>query len=145
MTDTPGSNTPEYTVSELSGALKRTVEDAYGHVRVRGELGRVTRAKSGHLYLDLKDERACLDGVMWKGMAGALSFRPEEGLEVIAEGRLSTFPGRPDGASGGAQAPACGRRSVRRGAQAPAAFPAAGDRRRDLAHRRGDPGHPPPA
>lgn len=94
MTDTPGSNTPEYTVSELSGALKRTVEDAYGHVRVRGELGRVTRAKSGHLYLDLKDERACLDGVMWKGMAGALSFRPEEGLEVIAEGRLSTFPGR---------------------------------------------------
>ncbi|MGJ3230584.1 MAG: exodeoxyribonuclease VII large subunit [Oceanicaulis sp.] len=94
MTDAPISNTPEYTVSELSGALKRTVEDAYGHVRVRGELGRVTRAKSGHLYLDLKDERACLDGVMWKGMAGGLSFRPEEGLEVIAEGRLSTFPGR---------------------------------------------------
>ncbi len=94
MTEAPISNTPEYTVSELSGALKRTVEDAYGHVRVRGELGRVTRAKSGHLYLDLKDERACLDGVMWKGLAGALSFRPEEGLEVIAEGRLSTFPGR---------------------------------------------------
>jgi len=94
MTDAPVSNTPEYTVSELSGALKRTVEDAYGHVRVRGELGRVTRAKSGHLYLDLKDERASLDGVMWKGMAGVLNFRPEEGLEVIAEGRLSTFPGR---------------------------------------------------
>ncbi|MEQ8403570.1 MAG: exodeoxyribonuclease VII large subunit [Oceanicaulis sp.] len=94
MTDAPISNTPEYTVSELSGALKRTVEDAYGHVRVRGELGRVTRAKSGHLYLDLKDERASLDGVMWKGLASGLSFRPEEGLEVIAEGRLSTFPGR---------------------------------------------------
>jgi exodeoxyribonuclease VII large subunit len=94
MTDAPVSNTPEYTVSELSGALKRTVEDSYGHVRVRGELGRVTRAKSGHLYLDLKDERASLDGVMWKGMAGALNFRPEEGLEVIAEGRLSTFPSR---------------------------------------------------
>lgn len=94
MTDAPLSNTPEYTVSELSGALKRTVEDAYGHVRVRGELGRVTRAKSGHMYLDLKDERACLDGVMWKGLAASLAFRPEEGLEVIAEGRLSTFPGR---------------------------------------------------
>ncbi|XBQ15253.1 MAG: exodeoxyribonuclease VII large subunit [Oceanicaulis sp.] len=95
MTDAPHRpNTPEYSVSELSGALKKTVEDAYGHVRVRGELGRVTRAKSGHLYLDLKDERACLDGVMWKGMTAGLSFRPEEGLEVIAEGRLSTFPGR---------------------------------------------------
>jgi len=94
MTDAPIPNTPEYTVSELSGALKRTVEDAYGHVRVRGELGRVTRAKSGHLYLDLKDERASLDGVMWKGVASVLNFRPEEGLEVIAEGRLSTFPGR---------------------------------------------------
>ena len=96
MTDTPDPrpNTPEYTVSELSGALKRTVEEVYDHVRVRGELGRVTQAKSGHLYLDLKDERASLDGVMWKGMAALLNFRPEEGLEVIAEGRLSTFPGR---------------------------------------------------
>ncbi|TGY88319.1 exodeoxyribonuclease VII large subunit [Marinicauda algicola] len=88
------SNTPEFTVSELSRALKKTVEDAYGHVRVRGELGRVTVAKSGHVYLDLKDESAVIDGVMWKGMAAALGFRPEEGLEVIAEGRLSTFPGR---------------------------------------------------
>ena len=94
MTDAPASNAHEYTVSELSGALKKTVEDAYGHVRVRGELGRVTRAKSGHVYLDMKDERAVLDGVMWKGLAAALRFRPEEGLEVIAEGRLSTFPGR---------------------------------------------------
>lgn len=94
MTDAPASNIHEYTVSELSGALKRTVEDAYGHVRVRGELGRVTVAKSGHVYLDMKDERAVLDGVMWKGVAAGLSFRPEEGLEVIAEGRLSTFPGR---------------------------------------------------
>lgn len=91
---TPVSNTPEYTVSELARDLKRTVEDAYGQVRVRGELGRVTVAKSGHVYLDLKDESAVIDGVMWKGMAAALAFRPEEGLEVIAEGRLSTFPGR---------------------------------------------------
>jgi exodeoxyribonuclease VII large subunit len=94
MSDTPPSNTPEYTVSEISGALKRTVEDAYGHVRVRGELGRVIVAKSGHVYLDLKDEKAALDGVMWKGMAAMLNFKPEEGLEIIAEGRLSTFPGR---------------------------------------------------
>jgi exodeoxyribonuclease VII large subunit len=93
MTDAP-SNIHEYTVSELSGALKRTVEEAYGHVRVRGELGRVTVAKSGHVYLDMKDERAVIDGVMWKGLAANLSFRPEEGLEVIAEGKLSTFPGR---------------------------------------------------
>lgn len=88
------SNTPEYTVSELSRALKRTVEDTYDHVRVRGELGRVTVAKSGHVYLDMKDEQAVIDGVMWKGLAAGLAFKPEEGLEVIAEGRLSTFPGR---------------------------------------------------
>jgi len=94
MTDNAVSNTPEYTVSELSNALKRTVEQAYDHVRVRGELGRVTVAKSGHVYLDMKDEKAVIDGVMWKGVANMLSFRPEEGLEVIAEGRLSTFPGR---------------------------------------------------
>lgn len=94
MTDASASNTPEYTVSELSNALKRTVEQAYDHVRVRGELGRVTIAKSGHVYLDMKDDKAVIDGVMWKGVAAHLNFRPEEGLEVIAEGRLSTFPGR---------------------------------------------------
>lgn len=94
MTDSAVSNSPEYTVSELSNALKRTVEQAYDHVRVRGELGRVTVAKSGHVYLDMKDEKAVIDGVMWKGVANMLSFRPEEGLEVVAEGRLSTFPGR---------------------------------------------------
>lgn len=93
MTET-ASNAHEYTVSELSGALKRTVEETYGHVRVRGELGRVTVAKSGHVYLDMKDDRAVIDGVMWKGVAAHLNFRPEEGLEVIAEGKLSTFPGR---------------------------------------------------
>ncbi|MGP1276232.1 MAG: exodeoxyribonuclease VII large subunit [Caulobacterales bacterium] len=87
-------NTPEYSVSDLARALKRTVETEYGHVRVRGELGRVTIPKSGHMYLDLKDAEAVIDGVMWKGSVAGLSFRPEEGLEVIAEGRLSTFPGR---------------------------------------------------
>ncbi|MCC5982263.1 MAG: exodeoxyribonuclease VII large subunit [Oceanicaulis sp.] len=92
MTDL--TNTPEYTVSELARALKRTVEESYAFVRVRGELGRVTIPKSGHMYLDLKDAEAVIDGVMWKGVVSTLNFRPEEGLEVIAEGRLSTFPGR---------------------------------------------------
>lgn len=90
----PLGNAPELTVSELSQALKRTVEDAYGFVRVRGELGRVVIAKSGHLYVDLKDEGAVIASVMWKGAAQTLAFRPEEGLEVVCEGRLSTFPGR---------------------------------------------------
>ncbi|MCC5996102.1 MAG: exodeoxyribonuclease VII large subunit [Oceanicaulis sp.] len=90
----PASNVHEYSVSELARSLKRTVEETYGHVRVRGELGRVIIAKSGHVYLDMKDESAVIDAVMWKGLASNLSFRPEEGLEVIVEGRLSTYPGR---------------------------------------------------
>ena len=84
----------EYTVSELSGAVKRSLEDGFGYVRVRGELGRVTRAGSGHVYLDLKDEKAVLSGVMWKGVASRLSIAPEQGMEVIATGKLSTFPGQ---------------------------------------------------
>lgn len=75
-------------------ALKRTIETAYDHVRVRGELGRVTIARSGHMYADLKDDKAVLNTIMWKGQVGRLPFRPEEGLEVIATGRLSTYPGR---------------------------------------------------
>jgi exodeoxyribonuclease VII large subunit len=88
------TNSPEMTVSELAAALKRTVEENYAFVRVRGELGRVVLAKSGHLYFDIKDEGATLNTVMWKGQAGRLPFKPEEGLEVVAEGRLSTYPGR---------------------------------------------------
>lgn len=87
-------NVPEYTVSELSGAIKKTVEGAFGYVRVRGELGRVSRPASGHLYMDLKDEKAVLNGVMWKGTASKLSIRPEQGLEVICTGKLTTFPGQ---------------------------------------------------
>lgn len=87
-------NVPEYSVSELSGKLKRTIEDTYGYVRVRGELGRVTRAASGHVYLDMKDERAVISSVMWKGTAARQSVKPEQGLEVIATGRMSTFPGQ---------------------------------------------------
>ena len=89
-----GSNAPEMTVSELSTRLKRTVEDAYSFIRVRGELGRVTVAKSGHMYCDLKDDKSVLNTIMWKGSVSRLGFRPEEGLEVVAEGKLSTYPGR---------------------------------------------------
>lgn len=88
------SNLPEYSVSELSGSVKRTIESTYDRVRVRGELGRVTIAKSGHMYADLKDDRAVLNSVMWKTNVGRLAFKPEEGLEVVAEGKLSTFAGR---------------------------------------------------
>lgn len=94
MADSPTSNSPELTVSELSNALKRTIETAYDHVRVRGELGRVTIARSGHMYADLKDDKAVLNTIMWKGQVSRLPFRPEEGLEVIATGRMSTYPGR---------------------------------------------------
>jgi len=81
-------------VSELSAALKRSVEDTFGYVRVRGEISGWKRAASGHCYLCLKDETAVLDGVIWKGVAGALRFRPEDGIEVVATGKLTTFPGR---------------------------------------------------
>ncbi len=89
--DTPGRNTPEYTVSELSGAVKRTIEGTFGRVRVRGEVGRVMLARSGHLYFDVKDERNVLAAVSWKGQVARLSIRPEEGMEVIVTGRMTTF------------------------------------------------------
>jgi exodeoxyribonuclease VII large subunit len=89
-----GANVLEYTVSELSQALRRTVEDTYGYVRVRGELGRVSRPGSGHVYLDLKDDKAVLAGVIWKGVAAGLRIKPEQGLEVIVTGKLTTFPGQ---------------------------------------------------
>jgi exodeoxyribonuclease VII large subunit len=94
QTEPPQDNMPEMSVSELSAALKRTIETEYGFVRVRGELGRVVLAKSGHLYFDIKDANATLNTVMWKGQAGRLPFKPEEGLEVVCEGKLSTYPGR---------------------------------------------------
>jgi exodeoxyribonuclease VII large subunit len=87
------SNAPEFSVSELSGAIKRRLEDDFGHVRVRGEMGRVTLARSGHVYVDLKDANSVLSAVMWKGVAASLRFQPEEGMEVIATGKISTFPG----------------------------------------------------
>ncbi len=75
-------------------SLKRTVEDAFGHVRVRGEISGWKRASSGHCYLCLKDDKAVIDGVLWKATSGALRFRPEDGLEVVATGKLTTYPGR---------------------------------------------------
>ncbi len=81
-------------VSEISSALKRTVEERFAYVRVRGELSGVKLAASGHLYLALKDENARLDGVMWRGTVQRLNFRPEDGIEVIATGKLTTYPGR---------------------------------------------------
>ncbi len=88
------SNAYEFTVSEISQAVKNTIEDGFGHVRVRGEVGRISRPGSGHLYFDLKDERSVLSAVAWKGVAGRWRFQPEQGLEVIVTGRLSTFAGQ---------------------------------------------------
>ncbi len=87
-------NFPEYSVSEISQALKRTVETTYDNVRVKGEISGFKRHSSGHLYFALKDSEAVLDAVSWRGSAGRLSIQPEDGMEVVATGRLTTYPGR---------------------------------------------------
>ena len=87
------TNAPEFSVSELSASIKRKLEDDFGNVRVRGEMGRITIARSGHVYVDLKDANAVLSAVMWKGVASSLKFRLDEGMEVIATGKISSFPG----------------------------------------------------
>lgn len=88
------TNAAEYSVSEISAALKRTVEDAFGNVRVRGEIsGYRGPHSSGHAYFALKDERARIEAVVWRGTFARLKFKPEEGMEVIATGRLTTYPG----------------------------------------------------
>lgn len=92
MSDT--TNVAEFSVSEISFAIKRTMEDTFGYVRVRGELGRISRPGSGHIYLDLKDDKAVLAGVIWRGVASRLKIQPEQGLEVIATGKITTFPGQ---------------------------------------------------
>src|SRR5580692_11521331 len=92
--DEPRLNLPEQTVSELSTALKRTIEDAYGYVRVRGELGKVSYHGNGHVYFDLKDDRASIAGVIWRTTAPRIKLRLEAGLEVLITGRLTTYPGR---------------------------------------------------
>ncbi|CAA7612452.1 Exodeoxyribonuclease 7 large subunit [Candidatus Terasakiella magnetica] len=99
MTDSPppphsASNVPEYSVSELSGSLRKTVEETFSFVRVRGEISGFKRHSSGHLYLALKDADAVLDAVCWRGAAQRLGLAPEDGMEVVATGRLTTYPGR---------------------------------------------------
>lgn len=90
----PRTNAPEMSVSDLAMSLKRTLEDAYGRVRVRGELSRVKVHSSGHLYSDLKDENAVINVICWRGQLAKLSVRPEEGLDVICTGRITTYPAR---------------------------------------------------
>lgn len=87
----PGQNAHEFTVSELAGGIKRTLEGTFGRVRVKGEIGRLSRPQSGHLYFDLKDEKAVIASVAWKGVAARLRTPPEEGMEVVATGKISTF------------------------------------------------------
>ncbi len=89
-----GHNVPIFSVSEVSQALKLTVEETFGRVRVRGEISGFKRAASGHLYFVLKDSDAVLDGVCWRGAAGRLGLSPEDGMEVVATGRITTYPGR---------------------------------------------------
>ncbi len=89
-----GENAPEFSVTELSGAIKRVIEGEFGHVRIRAEIGRVSMPRSGHIYLDLKDEKSVINAVIWKGVAGRLPMRPEEGMEVVATGRITTFGGQ---------------------------------------------------
>ena len=89
-----GINEPEFSVSEISNAIKRLVEDEFSYIRIRGEIGRVSLPRSGHVYLDLKDEKSVIAGVIWKGVADKLITRPEEGMEVVARGRVTTFGGQ---------------------------------------------------
>lgn len=88
----PATNAQAWSVSELAFALKRTLESEYGFVRLRGEVSKVTRHASGHVYLTLKDDKACIDGVVWRTTVRTLKAQPQQGLEVIVTGRITTFP-----------------------------------------------------
>ena len=90
----PRDNNPPLSISELSFALKRTLEDRFGHVRLRGEVSKVNRHASGHVYLTLKDDRSAIDGVVWKGQVRGLGVQPETGLEVIVTGKITSYPAR---------------------------------------------------
>lgn len=93
-TPPPTGNVPEFTVTALAGSLKRTIEESFGRVRVRGELSKVKLHTSGHLYTSLKDDGALIDAVCWKGTLARLPIRPEEGMEVVCTGRVTTYPAR---------------------------------------------------
>ena len=90
----PRDNNPPLSISELSFALKRTLEDRFGHVRLRGEVSKVNRHASGHVYLTLKDDKSAIDGVIWKGAVRGLGVQPESGLEVIVTGKITSYPAR---------------------------------------------------
>ena len=96
LIDSPGQgeNAPEFSVSELSSVLKRMIEGEFSNVRIRGEVGRVSRPASGHLYFDLKDDKSVIASVTWRGQALKLATQPEEGLEVVATGKITTFAGQ---------------------------------------------------
>lgn len=93
-TPAPRDNNPPLSISELSFALKRTLEERFGHVRLRGEVSKVNRHASGHVYLTLKDDKASIDGVIWKGSVRGLGIQPETGLEVIVTGKITSYPAR---------------------------------------------------
>ncbi|HVV64164.1 MAG TPA: exodeoxyribonuclease VII large subunit [Rhizomicrobium sp.] len=93
MSEAPRPNLPEYSVSEIAGLLKRAVEDAFPFVRVRGEISGLKFAASGHVYFDLKDEKAVLNAIVWKQAARLLRLKPETGLDVVCTGRITTYPG----------------------------------------------------
>src|ERR1700743_3580393 len=90
----PGSNLPEFTVSEIAKLVKKTMEDTFGQVRVRGEISGLKVAPSGHIYFDLKDAEATLASICWRGQAGQLGIKLEIGMEVICTGKLTTYPAR---------------------------------------------------
>lgn len=89
-----GLNSPEFSVTEISGAIKRVIEGEFSHVRIKGEVGRVSNPRSGHIYLDLKDDKSVISGIIWKGVAARLEVQPVEGMEVVATGRVTTFGGQ---------------------------------------------------
>lgn len=89
-----GENAPEFTVSEISGAVKRSLESEFGRIRVKGEVGRVILARSGHMYFDVKDDRNSLACTTWKGQVSKLSVLPQEGMEVVVTGKMSAFGGQ---------------------------------------------------
>ena len=90
----PRDNNPPLSISDLAFALKRTLEERFGHVRLRGEISKVNRHASGHVYLTLKDDKAAIDGVIWKGAVRGLGVQPEAGLEVIVTGKITSYPAR---------------------------------------------------
>src|SRR5258706_8677858 len=85
---------PVYSVSEVSFSIKRVVEDHFGVIRIRGEISGFKQASSGHVYFRLKDDNAVIDGVMWRGTAGQLSFKPQDGLEGVCTRKVTTYSRR---------------------------------------------------